>query len=1133
MIADPSVPDASAGSVPEPEGKRSDGDRHRPSFNPGLTSGCPGLCQGRCVRDGANPSRRVAGRSIVPWLAVVGLVGAMARVDGLVAVIVGSAMLSIYAAIRWRGPGRLRTVISGGTVVVLIGGLFVGLAIPTYAQRPDPLIVNLSAESGAKSGLDHVAAPLLVRPSFDVLGYVASDYEDSAAGVDSDLSKVSSLAPTGIVLGARPGTIEVTDATDTLIRAHSAGTTALAVISNFDGTDFNGARVARVLNDPVTRREVIRALAKVVAQQGWDGVVLDFEKLTPTVRRSYVSFTEELRAALGARAIDIAIPAFIDRTDPDLRGYDLKALSAIADRITWMAYDEHELTTGAGPVASLGWTSKGLDFARTVIPPSKLELGVAAYGYAWQSPGHAKEYSDREFAALLTRKGATRSWDAASGEWTGKLADGRTFWYSDGRSIATRATLALDRHLGGIALWRVGAEESGALEQLPVAARRSAHRSMGASTSRAIENVHARGIVALTFDDGPDPRWTPQILSILRREHVPATFFVIGQQAQHHQGIVRQTMRDGNVIGNHTYSHKDLSSIGSFHSKVEIAAGAAVIEGIIGQRPVLFRSPYGRGDTSRKKKGGDQLAGDLGQHAIQWNVDPQDWARPGVSTIESRVAKSMQERSIVLLHDGGGDRSQTIAALPAIIERLKSSGYLFTTVDGLDGSIASPYAVRHGVASVTRGLFIVAGFRLWVALRETFVLLLMIIAGLSFTRVLWSAPLSLVQALRHRRWRRRVLPGIDPMLAPMVTIAVPAHNEATVIAKTIDSLQRVRHPRGPSFIEVVIIDDGSIDDTAEIARSVAPGPHSIRVISQPPSKKAGALNRAFAEAFGDIVVVVDADTIADPGLVEAMLPHFADRRVGAVAGNVKVGNQRSLFGKLQALEYVVSLNLDRRAQAAANVMAVVPGAAGAFRRSAVMAIGGYSTDTLVEDADLTVALLADGWRIPYESRAIAYTEAPQTMADVIRQRRRWSYGTVEVIAKHSRRIFDRRAGRVGVLGLPWMLLSQVILPLAGPSTDFFLLYLLAERNNSEAVGILALVAAADMAICALIITLNRDDRRLLFYVPLIRLIWRPLQLFAIAASTSRWLGGRKDAWRKVTRYGSVDGRMIGLVHSRS
>ena len=1062
-------------------------------------------------------------RAVIGWAAATVIVASLATVDGLVAVVIGTSMAAIYGAIRWRSPGRVRKVAIGATATVAVGGMVVALALPVYAQRPAPLIVNVSPQQSTSA-----SSPLgSDRPTFDVLGYVASDYEDSAAGVDRDVSRVSTLAPTGISLGATPGTLEVADATDTLVRAHAEGTRAVAVVSNYDGTDFNGARVEALLRDPHATQVFISGLARLVAQKGWDGVVIDFERLTPAVRRSFPALLRSLDQALGSRSVDVAIPAFTDPNDPDLAAYDLAAIGQAADRVTWMAYDQHELASAPGPIAGVAWLNAGLDLALKKIPSSKLLLGVAAYGYAWSSPGHATEYSSSASIAMSKRPGSTVHWDETTGEWTGKLADHRTIWYEDGRSMALRTQMALDRHLGGIALWRVGSDEAGALEQLPAAARKSPASSLTkAHLLRSVRDVRASGVVALTFDDGPDPQWTPQVLAILRSEHVPATFFVVGQSAEKHQSLVRDEVRDGNVVGNHTYSHKDLSHVGTFGSKAEILGGSAVIEGITGRVPYLFRSPYGAGDRSGVRVGGDQLANDLGEHSVTWNVDPLDWSKPIAKTIADRVAGQIQERSIVLLHDGGGDRSRTIAALPTIIHRLKAEHYLFTTVDGLDGSIASPYVARTSAISKVRGLTIVAAFRLWIAMRRSFLLVLSLIAALSLVRLLWSVPLALLQAARHRRWSRR-LPVARTLPWPRVTIAVPAHDEAPVIAKTLRALQALRHPDGPSAMEIIVIDDGSSDGTADVARRAVEGPIPTRVISQPASKKAGALNRAFSEATGEIVVVIDADTVVDAGLVEAFLPHYDDPRVGAVAGNVKVGNQETIFGKIQALEYLVALNLDRRAQAAANVMAVVPGAAGSFRRSAVIEAGGYCTDTLVEDADLTVTLLGDGWRIPYEPNAIAYTEAPETLRDVVRQRRRWAFGTVEVLRKHRHRLLARRAGRVGLLGLPWMLLSQVVLPLLGPLCELFLIYLLLVHNITEAGGILLLAAAADVVLCVVVVVANRESPRLLLYVPLLRLVWRPLQLYAIAISTMRWLGGQGDVWRKVTRYDSVD---VSLLH---
>jgi peptidoglycan/xylan/chitin deacetylase (PgdA/CDA1 family) len=655
-----------------------------------------------------------------------------------------------------------------------------------------------------------------------------------------------------------------------------------------------------------------------------------------------------------------------------------------------------------------------------------------------------------------------------------------------------------------VALWRVGAEDPAALAALPTAPVKHPPSTQG----RLIERVQAAGVVALTFDDGPDPQWTPRILDILRREHVPGTFFVVGTEAEKYPGLLRAEVADGDVVGNHTYSHLNLSNLPTWRADTEILGGETVIEGIIGVRPRLFRPPYGAGDRKGSQPGADQLANDLHQHVVDWNDDPTDWLRPGAATITSRVLAGATERTVVLLHDGGGNRLDTVKALPAIIQGFRDRGYLFTTVDGLDASISSPYAERHGFASDARGLAAIAGFKLVSALRRMALYLLLAIAGLSILRLVASAPLAVMHA---RRRRRRPPPPLPAGLR--WSVIVPAHNEAAVIGK---SLAAIGHLEADT-VEVIVVDDGSTDGTAEVA-----GRFPCRVIRQPRQGKAAALNAGIAAASGDVVVVLDADTVLTPDFLRAVGPHFADPSVGAVAGNVKVGNRRSFLARLQALEYIVSLNLDRRAQAQLNVMSVVPGAAGAFRRRALLDVGGYPTATLVEDADLTVALLLAGWRIPYEPAAIAWTEAPERLGAVMRQRRRWSFGTVEVVAKHAGAMFDPGTGRVGLLGLPWMLLSQVLLPLGGPLADAFLLYLAVVGDIGQAAVILALSIALELVMVTAAVLVEREDLRLLLWAPLLRLVWRPLQLVAVSWSVRSWVHGDAGQWRTIERYNSVE-----------
>jgi cellulose synthase/poly-beta-1,6-N-acetylglucosamine synthase-like glycosyltransferase/peptidoglycan/xylan/chitin deacetylase (PgdA/CDA1 family) len=873
------------------------------------------------------------------------------------------------------------------------------------------------------------------------------------------------------------------------------------VVSNYDGAAFDRGRAEAMLRSSTARRRFISAVTGEVARDGWDGVLLDFENLPATVRASYPRLVHDLDLALGQRRLDVAVPATVDAGSEELRAYDVKALAGSADRVVWMAYDEHDPTGAPGPVAGLPWVRQGLALAERWVPRSKLLLGLAGYGYSWSGDGHATDLTYEQAQAVRNAPGAVTNWDPVQQEWHVQAGD-HDAWYEDAAALAVRSKLALDEGLGGVALWRVGSEQAGSLDQLPVLAEKHG----GLPLARTVSQVQASGLVALTFDDGPDPTWTPRILEVLRRERVPATFFVIGNRAQSHPALVRDEIRNGYVVGNHTYSHPSLNHASAWRTRAEILGGEVVVEGITGRKPALFRSPYGAGDMSGTRLGSDQLAVNLGLHAVSWNDDSFDWLRPGAATITRTVLGGAASRTTVLLHDGGGDRSQTVAALPGIIQALRARGYLFTTADALDGSVSSPYMARHGFGSQGRGVAMVAGYRLFLALRHVVLWLVLAVVGLSLARLLASVLLALRHWTRHRRPGPLVIDWLP------VSVVIPAHNEERVIAKTLDALLALRD----APMEVIVVDDGSTDATGDIAAAFG-----VTVLRQPRGGKATALNLGLRRATGDVVVVLDADTVVAPGFLRAMLPHFADPAVGAVAGNVKVGNRRKLLGHLQAIEYIVSLNLDRRAQASLDVVTVVPGAAGAFRRRALIDVGGYPTDTLVEDMDLTVTLLRAGWRIPYEPRAHARTEAPERAGDVLRQRRRWAFGTLQVVAKHAGCLFDPDANRVGLIGLPWMVLSQVVLPLSGPLIDAFLLYLLLVGQWFTVLLVLGVGVVMDAAVVSLAILLDGEDIRYLFLTPLVRIVWRPIQLAAVVLSVHRWVHGSTETWRKVRRYNTV------------
>ncbi|MDQ1506674.1 MAG: peptidoglycan-N-acetylglucosamine deacetylase [Actinomycetota bacterium] len=1070
------------------------------------------------------PPARAVPRVAVAVL-VVGLLLAADRVDPVAAGVAVAALVATGMLLRHRSRrGERHAVLVLGTGAT-IAAVIVALSLPVYRSRPAPLVVRVG-----EGRLTVPTGPSAVAPNpaggTEVLGFAASDYDDTAAGIDRDVAGLSTLAVTGATLGSHPGTVEIRPVGDGLVRAHLAGASGLLVISNYDGRDWNGGRVRALVRDKAARNRFVSAVSSAMARTPWDGVVLDFENLDDTVRDTYPTLVTHLAEALGRRRVLITVPAFTDAASDDAAPYDLARLSRRGVGIVWMAYDQHDPTSEAGPLAGLPWVRDSLAAALRSVPPTQLLLGVPAYGYAWPARGQGGEAADLtvpEAAALAGQTGARMAYDPVQEEWGGTLPDGRTLWYDDARSMAARARLAADAHVG-VALWRVGSEAPGALDAIGIAPAKHPPQLPG----RPVRDVSGPGVVALTFDDGPDPTWTPRILAVLRREHVPATFFVIGQQAERYPGLLRQEVNDGHVIGDHTYSHPDLAKTADWRSRLEIDGAAWAVEGATGRRPLLFRSPYGNGDAApnNHKLGADQLAADLGFHPVGWTDDTDDWKQPGPGNIVGAALGQLSERTIVLLHDGGGPRGQTVAALPHIIEALKARGYLFTTADALDGETPNAYAVRRGLAASIRGLAVVAAFRLQLALRRLLLWVAVATAVGSLARLLLAGPLALV----HRCSRRR-RPPPSSVPPPAVTVIIPAYNEERIIAKALAAVARL----DPAPTEVIVVDDGSSDATAEVAAAAAREVFAaaglrdgterksvqFRLVRQENSGKAAALNHGLLLTTTPVAVVIDADTVVSPGLIGAFGPHFADPRVGAVAGNVKVGNRRSLLAALQALEYVVALNLDRRAQDVARAMAVVPGASGAFRVAAVRQVGGYQSDTMVEDADLTAALQRAGWRIPYEPAAVAWTEAPEGLTDVVRQRRRWSYGTVQVVAKHRGALLEPAAGNFGLVGLPWNLLSSVVLPVLGPFADLWLLYLVVSGQWGVAAGVLALAVVADLVVAALAVAADGERWSLVALAPLLRLLWRPLQLAVVIRSLRRWAVGEEQSWDKVGRYDTV------------
>ncbi len=771
----------------------------------------------------------------------------------------------------------------------------------------------------------------------------------------------------------------------------------------------------------------------------------------------------------------------------DDEAYPFAALADAADHLVLMSYDEHTADDDPGPLASQGWFEHTLDRRFAAVPDEKLIVGVGSYGYGWRAAGHGDELTVQEAWQTAADARAAIAFDptalAPTYAYQDEAGADHQVWFLDAASAFNQTAAALAMKPGGVALWRLGSEDPGvwsffahgrkpdaaALAQMHhinsgyvlvyqgegealkvtgesrLGARTFMQDSQGelivAETVQSLPSAitltrwgaRPDKMVALTFDDGPDPQWTPGVLDALKAARAPATFFLIGGNALAHPDLVRRIVAEGHDIGSHSLTHPNIAQLPDSLAKVELNASERALEAITGVRPLLFRPPYAEDiepETDDDARIVD-LASRLGYTTLGLRVDPNDWQRPGAQAIVDQTVAQVQrgEGHVVLLHDSGGERSQTIAAIPGIVARLRADGYRFVTAHELLGlpraALMPPApAISPGVAlerfafgAVSNGEAALGG-------------LFLIGLVLGFGRFAIIATLAARQALQRRQRSAPVIP------LPSLTVIVPAYNEEKVVVETVRSILQGDHSAfAADGLEILIVDDGSRDATFANARAAFANQPLVRIYTKPNGGKASAINFGLAQARGDVVVIIDADTILDPAALPLLARHFEDPAIGAVAGNAKVGNRINLITRFQSLEYITSQNLDRRAFEAINAIGVVPGAIGAWRRTALAAIRGFATDTLAEDADATIALQRRGWRVRYEPDAIARTEAPETLAAFLKQRLRWMSGTLQAAYKHRSALTQSGSRRLGWTLLPNVLVFQVFFPLISPVMD--------------------------------------------------------------------------------------------------
>jgi cellulose synthase/poly-beta-1,6-N-acetylglucosamine synthase-like glycosyltransferase/peptidoglycan/xylan/chitin deacetylase (PgdA/CDA1 family)/spore germination protein YaaH len=647
--------------------------------------------------------------------------------------------------------------------------------------------------------------------------------------------------------------------------------------------------------------------------------------------------------------------------------------------------------------------------------------------------------------------------------------------------------------------------------------------------------------VALSFDDGPDPKWTPLILDILKKYHVVGTFFLIGEEAQNNIGVMRRIYNEGHEIGNHTFTHPDISEISVPSADLELNLTERLFAAELGVQPLYFRPPY---SIDQEPDTNDQAAPaariqNLGYVIVGDKIDTNDWdehPRKTPQEITDSVFQQMHDMqtrpwmqgSIILLHDGGGDRSATIAALPMLIQALRDRGYTIVPVSQLMGKTRTEVMPSLNQHQLWQSRVDMVAFFVW-AFFNHFVVAVFFVGD-----ILMSARLIVIGifAVIDRFRKRKDFAG--PQYAPRVAVLIPAFNEEKVIVRTVRSVMMSNYKN----IRVIVIDDGSKDRTYQTVIDAYPADIAsgrLVVLTKPNGGKADALNFALNQTDEEIYVGIDADGVIAHDAITNLVGHFANPKIGAVAGNAKVGNRVNLWTRWQALEYITSQNFERRALDLFDVVMVVPGAIGAWRTSAVKAGGGYHTNTVAEDADLTMNLLEQGYWVIYEDCALAFTEAPVNMNGLMRQRFRWSFGILQAIFKHRGAIRKRRA--MGLFALPNTLIFQILLPLFSPFIDLMFFagvanYFYNKHFHPEAASpasfekLLAFFLAflvIDFLTSALAFSLERKhpackgDAWLLWHIWIQRFTYRQVFSIVLFKTLKRAIDGKPFAWDKLER----------------
>ena len=957
---------------------------------------------------------------------------------------------------------------------------FSAARVDTHRPAPGSHVHDAASLSGNVScgSDDHAFAAMAMNGGISrIFAHVPSSLEWAHLSLKKSCGTISVLVTDWITISEEKDGLRVETAdTDTRLPVEEYVAQTRSAIEVMPRIQLDLRPVATAFPDRIlnarTRAKLLSDLRIALTGLGASGACIDYSAFPLSARAGAQQFLEAFGAAMKSAGMRSCM--IVEGTDATWIGHKV---APNYDQVIVKLFAEPWVGSAPAPLSENSWFSDTARQALAHVGRDRLVVAIGNFATDWETGVPIpRRLSYGEVMSLVAEENAELSFNpSASGSYSSfQGSDGKIhkIWMQDVASAYNQISELQNLGVANVAIWSLGQEDPGLWPLLSAPGMQASLNAPEVTNILLNDYIHYRGTGAalrvmeqmrygfrtfevsgangrivnqayqvyprpyvlerygqpapnelvLTFDDGPDPEFTPRILEILRETETPATFFVLGKNVMHAPETLRDIFDDGHEIGTHSFSHPRMDKISSARTALEHDLAHRVVASATGHDTILYREPFLRsgGPISSDRVRSLETVQSSGSIIYGMDVVPKDWLGRKSDEIAAYVIGEVEKGAgnVILLHDGGGDRSESIKALPIIINELKARGYVFKSVSevlGIEQSALMPPVgglmpvfdrISFAFASgTTNGIIVVFWIVLAVGLCRTLVIL----------------------TLALRRKRHRAAPGTS---RPKVAVVIPALNEAASISQCIESVLASDYPN----LEVVVVDDGSSDNTLNEILGFK-FEKNVRLISQPNQGKWSALNRAIMSLDAEVAVCIDADTQVHPDAISRLAEHFTNPKVGAVAGKIVVGNRVNLLTKMQALEYVTAQNFDRLAFDHINGILVVPGAIGAWRVSAVREAGLFCQDTLTEDADLTVSVNRAGYQVIYEDRAVAYTEAPRTIRALLGQRLRWSLGMFQSAWKHKRAIFEDR--RIGLVAIPDMLIFGYLFPLLAPIADLF------------------------------------------------------------------------------------------------